>query len=126
LQAQACGTPVIAFGKGMALETVVPLGDAKPSGVYFGQQTIEAINAAIDRFERNRMQITPAACRANAERFSPAIFRRAFMAEMTRTIAASSLRAAAARRVESEAEANDANSTLRRPVEPAHKSITRH
>jgi hypothetical protein len=43
---------------------------------------------AIDRFERQHEQITPAACRANAERFSAAVFRRAFMAEVTRTIAA--------------------------------------
>ena len=51
---------------------------------------------AIDRFERQREQITPAACRANAERFSSAVFRRAFMAEVTRTIAAAGLRSEAA------------------------------
>lgn len=88
LQAQACGTPVIAFGKGGALETVVPVGDAHPTGVYFARQTVVSMLDAIGRFERLREQITPAACRANAERFSPAVFRRAFMAEVTRTIAA--------------------------------------
>ncbi|MET3229516.1 UNVERIFIED_ORG: glycosyltransferase involved in cell wall biosynthesis [Burkholderia sp. 1263] len=88
LQAQACGTPVIAFGKGGALETVVPVGDAHPTGVYFAHQTVVSMLDAIGRFERLREQITPAACRANAERFSPAVFRRAFMAEVTRTIAA--------------------------------------
>lgn len=88
LQAQACGTPVIAFGKGGALETVVPVGDAHPTGVYFARQTVVSLLDAIGRFERLREQITPAACRANAERFSPAVFRRAFMAEVTRTIAA--------------------------------------
>ena len=92
LEAQACGTPVIAFGKGGALETVVPIGEAHPTGVYFERQTVVSMLDAIDRFERQRDPITPAACRANAERFSPAVFRRAFMAEVTRTIAAASRR----------------------------------
>jgi glycosyltransferase involved in cell wall biosynthesis len=88
LEAQACGTPVIAFGKGGALETVVPVGEPRATGVYFARQTVESMLGAIDRFERLRERITPAACRANAERFSAAVFRRAFMAEVTRTIAA--------------------------------------
>ncbi|TDY26321.1 glycosyltransferase involved in cell wall biosynthesis [Paraburkholderia sp. BL6665CI2N2] len=92
LEAQACGTPVIAFGKGGALETVVPIGEAHPTGVYFERQTVVSMLDAIDRFERQRDQITPAACRANAERFSPVAFRRAFMAEVTRTIVAASRR----------------------------------
>ncbi|MCC8391215.1 glycosyltransferase family 4 protein [Paraburkholderia sp. MMS20-SJTR3] len=88
LEAQACGTPVIAFGKGGALETVVPVGDPHPTGVFFANQTVASLLAAIERFERLRAAITPAACRANAERFSAAVFRRAFMAEVTRTISA--------------------------------------
>ncbi|MGF6569465.1 glycosyltransferase involved in cell wall biosynthesis [Paraburkholderia sp. GAS333] len=88
LEAQACGTPVIAFGKGGALETVVPVGEPLATGVYFARQTVESMLGAIERFERLRERITPAACRANAERFSAAVFRRAFMAEVTRTIAA--------------------------------------
>ncbi|ANB72967.1 hypothetical protein AYM40_11775 [Paraburkholderia phytofirmans OLGA172] len=57
---------------------------------------------AIDRFERRSGQITPAACRANAERFSAVVFRPAFMADGTRTIAASGSRlwGAAAERIE--------------------------
>ncbi|MFL9868904.1 glycosyltransferase [Paraburkholderia fungorum] len=89
LDAQACGTPVIAFGKGEAPETVVPLGDMRPTGVYFACQTVVSMLGAINRFERHSERITPAACRANAERFSAAVFRRAFMAEVTRTIVAS-------------------------------------
>ncbi|MFL9907068.1 glycosyltransferase family 4 protein [Paraburkholderia sp. RL17-337-BIB-A] len=102
LEAQACGTPVIAFGKGGALETVVPIGEARPTGVYFARQTVVSMLDAIDHFERQGGQITAAACRANAERFSAAVFRRAFMAEVTRTIAASGwrLRLAAAERIE--------------------------
>jgi glycosyltransferase involved in cell wall biosynthesis len=92
LEAQACGTPVIAFGKGDALDMLTPLGDAHPTGIYFGSQTVVSMREAIDRFERLREGITPAACRANAERFSAAVFRRAFMAEVTRTIAAAGMR----------------------------------
>jgi glycosyltransferase involved in cell wall biosynthesis len=88
LEAQACGTPVIAFGRGGALETVVPVGDPQPTGVFFARQTVVSMLDAIDRFERLRTYITPEACRANAERFSARVFRRAFMAEVTRTIAA--------------------------------------
>lgn len=91
LAAQACGTPVIAFGQGCALETVVPIGEANPTGVYFAYQTVVSILDAIERFERLSDRITPAACRANAGRFSPAVFRRAFMAEVTRAIASAGL-----------------------------------
>jgi glycosyltransferase involved in cell wall biosynthesis len=92
LEAQACGTPVIAFGKGDALDMVAPLGDPHPTGVYFASQTVASMREAIGRFERLREHITPAACRANAERFSAAVFRRAFMAEVTRTIVAAGIR----------------------------------
>lgn len=92
VEAQACGTPVIAYGKGGALETVVPLGEAQPTGVHFAQQSVSAVLDAVDRFERHRTAIAPAACRANAERFSAATFRRAFMIEVTRTIAAAGAR----------------------------------
>ncbi|RFU47920.1 glycosyltransferase family 4 protein [Paraburkholderia sp. DHOC27] len=92
LEAQACGTPVIAFGKGGALETVIPIGEARPTGVHFSQQTVPALQDAIERFDRQRILITPAACRANAERFSAATFRHAFMIEVTRTVAASAAR----------------------------------
>ena len=92
VEAQACGTPVIAYGKGGALETVVPLGEAQPTGVHFAQQSVSAVLDAVDRFERHRAAIAPAACRANAERFSAATFRRAFRIAVTRTIAAAGAR----------------------------------
>ncbi|WP_345813813.1 glycosyltransferase [Paraburkholderia sp. PREW-6R] len=118
LEAQACGTPVITFGRGGALETVVPLGDAGPSGVYFGQPTVGSLVGAIERFEQNREWLTPAACRANAERFSAAVFRRAFMLEMTRTIAATGLRPATPESAESDTRGNG---RVHRPVAQAHK-----
>ncbi|MGF6777669.1 glycosyltransferase family 4 protein [Paraburkholderia sp. GAS334] len=93
VEAQACGTPVIAFGKGGTLETVIPVGEDNPTGVYFDQQTVPSLLDALDRFDRQRALITPSACRMNAERFSAAIFRHEFMLEVTRTIAAGGARA---------------------------------
>jgi glycosyltransferase involved in cell wall biosynthesis len=71
VEAQACGTPVIAFGKGGARDIVVE----STTGLFFAEQTIEAIIDAVARFEA--LAIDPAACRANAERFSQAAFRAA-------------------------------------------------
>lgn len=71
VEAQACGTPVIAYGRGGALETVRGLGRVDdPTGVFFGDQTVEEICRAVERFEANRSAFSAAACRANAERFS--------------------------------------------------------
>lgn len=76
LEAQACGTPVIAFGEGGALETVIGLEAERPTGVFFQQQTVESLRAAILQFEREHARFDPVACRANAERFSNQRFRR--------------------------------------------------
>jgi glycosyltransferase involved in cell wall biosynthesis len=71
VEAQACGTPVIAFGKGGTLETVRGLNDARPTGVFFDSQTPEALIAAIEEFERESSRIQPANCRESAMRFAP-------------------------------------------------------
>jgi len=84
LEAQACGTPVIAFGRGGVTETVQGLDAAQPTGLFFDAQTEDAIIAAIERFEREGAAITPAACRANAERFAPERFRAEFSALVER------------------------------------------
>ncbi|WP_028988633.1 glycosyltransferase family 4 protein [Thermithiobacillus tepidarius DSM 3134] len=141
VEAQACGTPVIAFGKGGALETIqgvwapdgknldreraraydrVPEGepeaavveklvgsvgsrassllhgaerasapDPAPTGVFFGQQSVDAITAALKFFEREASErFTPVACRENALRFAPERFRAEFMALVEREWAA--------------------------------------
>lgn len=80
VEAQACGTPVIAYGKGGALETVLePQSHGNPTGLFFDEQTPHAIVAAVDDFERAPQRFTPKACRANAERFSADTFRRRFI-----------------------------------------------
>lgn len=78
LEAQACGTPVIAFGKGGALETVRGLDSDQPSGVFFLEQTVHSICEAINQFELNQSRILPAVCRNNALKFAPERFRLEF------------------------------------------------
>jgi len=68
LEAQACGTPVIAYAKGGALETVI---EGK-TGRLFHNQTPKAIMQAVEDFER--LTISPLECRKNALRFSKAKF----------------------------------------------------
>lgn len=70
VEAQACGTPVIAYGKGGALETIK---DGE-TGCFFPEQTKESIIEAVKNFDAQQA-ITPAACRENAERFSIMRFR---------------------------------------------------
>ncbi|CAB3808624.1 glycosyltransferase family 4 protein [Paraburkholderia fynbosensis] len=77
VEAQACGTPVIAFGRGGALETVVGLPLDRPTGVFFGEQTLESLLEAVGRFENNAGLFDPRQCRRNAERFSTENFKAA-------------------------------------------------
>jgi glycosyltransferase involved in cell wall biosynthesis len=77
VEAQACGTPVIGFGRGGLLDTVVPPGDRSPAtGVFFHEQTAEALIEAIERFERHAQAFDPAALRQQALRFGHARFER--------------------------------------------------
>ncbi|RZT44855.1 glycosyltransferase involved in cell wall biosynthesis [Sphingomonas sp. BK036] len=78
LEAQACGTPVIAYGKGGALETIRGQDGDGQTGVFFREQTADSIVVAVEHFERRHPAITPDACRANAARFSTERFRREF------------------------------------------------
>ena len=73
VEAQACGTPVIAFGRGGATETVCGQEHDIPTGVFFYEQTAVAIRKAVKEFES--VEICPDACRKNAERFSVQRFR---------------------------------------------------
>jgi glycosyltransferase involved in cell wall biosynthesis len=75
VEAQAAGTPVVAYGRGGAGETIVGLGRPGATGVLFDEQTPEAVLAALERFERHADELTPEHCRRNAERFAGARFR---------------------------------------------------
>jgi glycosyltransferase involved in cell wall biosynthesis len=76
LEAQACGTPVIAYGRGGVRETIRGLESPAPTGIFFPEQTRTSIVAAVEQLERVYRRISPAACRENALRFTPERFRR--------------------------------------------------
>jgi glycosyltransferase involved in cell wall biosynthesis len=77
VEAQACGAAVIAFGKGGATETIRGLGDGpNPTGVFFTEQTADAVVDALERFEREQAAFDPAVARQNAEPFSLARYER--------------------------------------------------
>jgi glycosyltransferase involved in cell wall biosynthesis len=79
LEAQACGTPVIAFAGGALRETIRGLDVHSSTGVFFYDQDVSSIVNAVDTFEKAHHQILPSACRENALQFSPERFRREFM-----------------------------------------------
>jgi glycosyltransferase involved in cell wall biosynthesis len=84
VEAQACGTPVIAYARGGVAEIVRGLEHARPTGVFFAEQTPEAVRAAVAEFEREAARIAPQACRENAERFGIERFRSEFTAFVER------------------------------------------
>jgi glycosyltransferase involved in cell wall biosynthesis len=87
-EAQACGTPLIAFGRGGARDIVRPLGAAaEPTGILFAQQTVGAVTDAVARFEEHAAAIDAAACRDNATRFSTPRFHREVAAAFAETVA---------------------------------------
>lgn len=75
VEAQACGTPMIAFARGGAADIVRPPPDPSPTGLLFAEQTAGSLARAVRQFAANRASFTPDACRANAERFGEATFR---------------------------------------------------
>lgn len=86
VEAQACGTPVIAFGKGGSLETVISDGPSR-TGTFFSEATPSAIAQAVRKFEAAPMPSSET-CRANAERFSVERFRQELGAYVTQAWAA--------------------------------------
>jgi glycosyltransferase involved in cell wall biosynthesis len=100
VEAQACGAPVIAFGRGGATETVVPLGGAslqEPTGIWFAEQTIDCLIAALARFEALKQHFNPAAARRQALKFNQRRFETeivAFVSQVLQPAAAPARRAA--------------------------------
>ncbi len=82
VEAQGCGTPVIAFGKGGALETV---SDGH-TGVFFQNQTTESLIDGVKRFEAIAQSFDKQTIRRNAERFEVGRFRYDFNAFVTQAM----------------------------------------
>ena len=104
VEAMACGRPVIAYGKGGVTETVVPLNGSTfnvqrseskdslapelrtlnlerctPTGIFFYEQTVEALVHAVELFERSSDRFEPEALRAHALTFDRSIFEKRMM-----------------------------------------------
>lgn len=75
VEAQACGTPMIAFRRGGAADIVRPPPAEHPTGILFPAQTAACIEKAIELFDQHADSITPEACRRNAMRFARERFR---------------------------------------------------
>jgi glycosyltransferase involved in cell wall biosynthesis len=100
VEAQACGTPVIAYGKGGVTETVIPIQqsavsgqgssnagaygstptvkDRNPTGVFFYEQTVPSLIDAVKKFIAAEDSFNPLGIRNNAERFSIERFKKEF------------------------------------------------
>jgi glycosyltransferase involved in cell wall biosynthesis len=76
LEAMASGKPIIAYGKGGVLETVIPVNPITPlnrtiapTGIFFYQTTVDALREAIQLFELQRSAFQPQAIRDHVETF---------------------------------------------------------
>ncbi|MCP5505463.1 MAG: glycosyltransferase [Chlamydiales bacterium] len=76
VEAQGCGTPVIALGKGGALETVAQ----NKTGIFFPEQTVSALLEAIQKFEKESFD--PRTIRRHAEQFREEAFKEKFQASV--------------------------------------------
>ncbi len=85
VEAQASGTPVIAYGKGGATETVID----GHTGVLFPERTCESIVEAVAKFESLRDGFDAEEIRRNTLRFSPGRFRDEFRSFVGKAIAES-------------------------------------
>lgn len=99
VEAQACGTPVIAFGRGGACDIVRPPPAADPTGVLFLSQTADCIVEAMDLFDWHEASMTPEACRRNAMRFTRERFRAAILELVARHVNAGQAQPAVAAEV---------------------------
>jgi len=85
LEAQACGRPVVAFGRGGALETVVPLQDFLErrtdffSGIFFAEQTEAALIKAVEDLEAQAHRLDPGRIRDHALKFDRQVFKERIM-----------------------------------------------
>jgi glycosyltransferase involved in cell wall biosynthesis len=71
VEAQACGAPVLALGRGGATETVIPPGSSRePTGWWFQDQNEACLIEALEQFEQRADEFSPEACRRSALRFT--------------------------------------------------------
>lgn len=78
VEAQASGTPVIAYGRGASRETLIFTGEQR-SGVLFDELSTNSLKEAIVHFEENSHLFAPEHCRASSIRFTEEIFDKNWM-----------------------------------------------
>ena len=83
VEAQACGTPVVAFGKGGATETIIP-GE---TGIFFFEQNTRCLKEAVQTLDQTYARLSPARIRENALRFSVERFQENFENALARAYA---------------------------------------
>lgn len=79
IESQACGTPVIAYKAGGALETIVE----NKTGIFFKTQSVESLTKAVKRLEK--LNIDYLSCIANAKKFSQQNFQKEFLRQLKET-----------------------------------------
>lgn len=80
VEAQACGTPVIAYGKGGALETVKDIRAApEGTGLFFQKQQPDDLVKAVVTFEKLHTKIDRENCRLQAMKFEPTVFKQSYL-----------------------------------------------
>lgn len=87
VEAQACGTPVIAYGAGGALETVRSIFEHPNTGtgIFFATQTEAALIAAVEKFEVYQLAFNPEAAYARSRTFAPKIFAERYLTYLERS-----------------------------------------
>ena len=84
IEAQACGIPVIAFGKGAILETIVGNFTNEKNvketdtGIFFEEQSVKSLLSAVELFEKEHEKFNKNIIRTNALRFSKERFEKEF------------------------------------------------
>jgi glycosyltransferase involved in cell wall biosynthesis len=87
VEAQACGTPVLAFGQGGVTETVLAADETTSgTGLFFAEQAVDALCEAIRRLEAHADWFPPALARRQAERFAVERFEREMVAYLEEVV----------------------------------------
>jgi len=81
VEAQACGTPVIAYSQGGALETVIDIRQSNKTGtgLFFSEQKAKSLVEAVETFLEFSHQFNPESCYMQATRFSSKVFETSYL-----------------------------------------------
>ena len=79
LEAMACGKPVVAYGRGGALETIIPYDHERrsgnPTGIFFYEQSVASMIEAVEQFKKIEQEFNPEAIRDHVLQWDRKIFK---------------------------------------------------